>query len=68
MFKVLGGAGVGGALAVVLCWSLRQKFGLAIPEDVQTAFASIFSASFACADKLAECIRNRNCNTTEPTQ
>lgn len=57
MLKVLTGAGVGGALAVIFSWILRTKFGVAVPEDVQTAFASVFSAFFASADEITRCLQ-----------
>lgn len=65
MLKVLTGAGVGGALAVIFSWILRTKFGVTVPEDVQTAFASVFSAFFASADEIVRCIQARR-NPTPP--
>ncbi len=50
MLKAFLGAGVGGAVAVLMGWWMRKAWGWDVPEDVQTAFASIVTAIFATLD------------------
>lgn len=50
MLKAFLQSGVGGACAILAGWWMRQAWGWTLDENIQTAFASLFTALFITAD------------------
>lgn len=52
MLKAWTGAGMGGAIGIIVAWWMRKAWGWEVSEDVQSAFGSIATGLIATLDVM----------------